>query len=56
MAWEINHWNIGGIKCKTSPNYKDKIDTIISSLENTDTNYITNIQETHISSPSEIPK
>lgn len=55
MAGEILHWNINGLKCKRSPNYKAKLDRIKSFLDNEKT-LVLNIQETHISSETELPK
>ena len=54
MAGEILHWNINGLKCKRSPNYKTKLDRIKSFLDNEKT-LVLNIQETHISSETELP-
>ena len=34
MAGEILHWNINGLKCNRSPNYKAKLDKIKSFLDN----------------------
>ena len=39
-------WNINGLKCTNSQNYKEKIDTVCSILENSNTS-ILNLQETH---------
>ena len=55
MAGEITHWNINGLKCKSSPNYKDKVDLLTSILEKNST-FILNVQETHISSKEDMPK
>ena len=55
MAGEIFQWNINGIKCQISPNYKDKINQITSILEKNSSTAILNIQETHISSETELP-
>ena len=55
MAGEILHWNINGLKCKRSPNYKAKLDRIKSFLDNEKT-LVLNIQETHISRETELPK
>ena len=54
MADDIYHWNINGLKCKRSPNYSGKINQISSILESTST-AILNIQETHISNDKELP-
>ena len=56
MAGDFIHWNINGIKCKKSPNFKDKINTLSSILENSSSTEILNIQETHISHKEELPK
>ena len=55
MAGEIVHWNISGLKCKRSPNYNDKLDSISSILENVNSTFLLNIQETHISSDKDLP-
>ena len=55
MADDIYHWNINGLKCKHSPNYLGKINQIGSILEKGSTS-ILNIQETHTSNESELPK
>ena len=55
MAGEIIHWNISGLKCKRSPNYKEKINYLRSFLEKNNSTYILNIQETHISKSNELP-
>ena len=52
MAGEILHWNINGLKCKRSPNYKAELDRIKIFLDNEKTRVL-NIQETHIS--TELP-
>ena len=54
MADDIYHWNINGLKCKRSPNYSGKINQISSILESMSTS-ILNIQETHISNENELP-
>ena len=56
MAGDIYHWNIGGIKCKRSTNYNDKINQLSSILEKASSTLILNIQETHISNEAELPK
>ena len=54
MAGEILHRNINGIECKRRPNYKAKLDRIKSFSDNEKT-FVLNIQETHISSETELP-
>ena len=56
MAGEIFQWDINGFKCKRSPTYIEKIDTIRSILENNNSTLMLNIQETHIPSENELPK
>jgi len=56
MAGEIFHWNLNGLKCKRSPNFKGKLEMIEYSLEKNTTTLIVNIQETHISKEEEIPR
>ena len=55
MAGDIFHWNINGLKCKNSPNYKEKVNTLTSLLENTHSTLILNVQETHIPSKDDLP-
>ena len=55
MAGEIFQWNLNGLKCKKSPNFKGKLEMIESILEKNTTTLIVNIQETHISKEEEIP-
>ena len=55
MAGEIFQWNLNGLKCKKSQNFKGKLEMIESILEKNTTTLIVNIQETHISKEEEIP-
>jgi exonuclease III len=56
MAGEIFQWNINGLKCKQSPNYKGKCETLKSILDKNDCPFILNIQETHFLNESDLPK
>ena len=55
MAGEIIHWNICGLKTKNNQYYKIKTETLTSFLEKTESTWIMNIQETHISKNEELP-
>ena len=56
MMGDIYHWNINGLKCKKSINYKEKTQTLTSILENNNSTFILNVQETHIPSECDLPK
>lgn len=55
MAGDICHWNINGLKCKKSINYKEKINFLSSLLENTNSTILLNVQETHLTNENELP-
>jgi len=52
---EFVHWNINGLKCTNSQNFKDKNETICSILEKHDTSVL-NLQETHFLDASDFPQ
>ena len=55
MMGEIIHLNVNGLKCKSSPNFHKKNDIISSILENVNSTWIFNLQETHLHHESENP-
>ena len=55
MMGEIIHLNVNGLKCKSSPNFHKKNDIISSILENVNSTWILNLQETHLHHESENP-
>ena len=55
MMGDIVHLNVNGLKCKRGPNIKAKLDNISSILENVNSTWILNLQETHLHNESENP-
>ena len=56
MSNEIIHWNLRGLKTSQNLNFSTKIETIISFLLNPQTTFLVNIQETHLTDQTQIPK
>ena len=56
MSNEIIQWNIRGLKTSQNINFSKKIEIVTSFLLNPQSSFVINIQETHFTNQTQIPK